>query len=64
MEGYVKIYRKMLDDKLICLDTEYWAVWCYLLLSATHKPYKSIFNGKEIILQPRTTYNWKGLYSQ
>ena len=51
-EGYVKIYRKMLDDEMICIDTEYWAIWCYLLLNATHTEYKSIFNGNEIILKP------------
>lgn len=35
--GFVKLYRKMLDNPVVCKDCDYFAVWCYLLLNATHK---------------------------
>ena len=56
--GFVKFYRKMLNDPILCKDTEYWTIWCYLLLSATHKEIRAYFKGEEIILKPRTTYYW------
>lgn len=35
--GFVKIHRKMLDNPVVCKDSDYFAVWGYLLLKATHK---------------------------
>ena len=50
--GYVKIYRKMLDNPVVCKDSDYLAVWIYLLLSAAHEGYQVIFKGEKITLKP------------
>lgn len=50
--GYIKLYRKLLDNPVVCKDTEHLAVWIYLLLNATHKKYKVMFEGKVIELYP------------
>ena len=52
MEGWVCLYRKILENPIICKDSDYFAVWCYLLLSATHKKTSALFKGKKIILLP------------
>lgn len=52
MEGYIKLYRRILDNPTICKDSEYYAVWSYLLLMATHKKQKAWFDGNEIMLKP------------
>lgn len=51
MEGWIKIHRKILDNPIICKDSDYLAVWIYLLLNATHKEIPALFKGKKIILQ-------------
>ena len=50
--GYVKLYRKLLDNPIICKDSDYFAVWIYLLLKATHKSIDSIFKNERIVLMP------------
>lgn len=52
MEGWVCLYRKILENPIICKDSDYFAVWCYLLLSATHKKTSALFKGEKIILLP------------
>ncbi len=52
MEGWVCLYRKILENPIICKDSDYFAVWCYLLLSATHKKTSALFKGKKIVLLP------------
>lgn len=52
MEGWVCLYRKILENPIICKDSDYFAVWCYLLLSATHKRKSALFKGKKITLLP------------
>lgn len=52
MEGWVCLYRKILENPIICKDSDYFAVWCYLLLSATHKKTSVLFKGKKIVLLP------------
>lgn len=52
MEGFVKLHRKILDNPIVCKDAEYFAVWIYLLLNATHKEIDMIFKGKRTTLQP------------
>lgn len=49
--GYVKIYRKLLDNPIICKDSDYFSVWIYLLLSATHTEYDTIFKNERITLK-------------
>lgn len=50
-EGWVKLYRKILDNPIVMKDCEYLGVWIYLLLNATHKEIPVIFNGKKKILK-------------
>lgn len=50
-EGYIKLYRQTLDNPVVCKDADYFAVWCYLLLSATHSEMEVMFNGKKITLK-------------
>ena len=52
MEGWIRKYRKELDNPVVCKDSEYYAVWNYLLLNATHKEIDAIFKGKKIRLKP------------
>ncbi len=52
MEGWIKIHRKMLDNPIICKDSDYLAVWIYLLLNATHKEIPALFKKEKIVLQP------------
>lgn len=51
MEGYIKVYRSILNNPVVCKDSEYFAVWCYLLLNATHKEKQVLFAGKKITLK-------------
>lgn len=50
-EGYIKLYRQILDNPIVCKDADYFAVWCYLLLSATHSEMEVMFNGKKNTLK-------------
>lgn len=51
-EGFIKLHRKILDNPIICKDSDYFSIWSYLLLNATHKEYQSLFKGEKIILKP------------
>ncbi len=50
-KGYIKIYRKMLDNPVIMKDSDHLAIFTYLLLNATFKEIKTIFDGNEILLK-------------
>jgi hypothetical protein len=52
MEGWVKLHRKILDNPIVCKDSDHIAVWVYLLLNATHKEQSKVFGGEKIMLQP------------
>ena len=52
MEGWISLHRKLLDNPIVCKDSDHMSVWMYLLLNATHKEYASVFMGKKIMLQP------------
>lgn len=51
MEGYIKLYRKLLENPIVMKDKDYLSIWIYLLLNATHKDYETVFNGKRITLK-------------
>lgn len=51
MEGYIKLYRKLLENPVIMKDGDYLSVWIYLLLNATHKEIPVVFKGEKIILK-------------
>jgi hypothetical protein len=49
--GYIKLWRKMMDNPLF-EKPAYFTVWVKMLLLATHKPIASYFNGAKITLKP------------
>lgn len=49
--GYIKLYRKALDSGLI-QHAKAWQLLSWLLLSVTHKPFKTTFNGVLFSLEP------------
>lgn len=51
VEGWIKIYRKTLDNPIVTKDGDYLAIWIYLLLNATHKEYDVLFGGKRTTLK-------------
>lgn len=51
-EGYIKLYRKVLDNPVAMKDTDHMAVWVWLLLEAKYKPQDAMFGGRKITLQP------------
>lgn len=52
MEGWISLYRKTLENPIVCKDGDYLSVWIYLLLNATHIKRDVFFEGKKIILEP------------
>ena len=52
MSGWIKLHRKMLDNPIVCKDSDHLAVWTYLLLNATHKEHPAVFGKEKITLQP------------
>jgi len=52
MDGWIRSYRKMFDNPVVCKDADHYAVWGYLLHYAAHEPYDVMFNGKRITLKP------------
>jgi len=51
VNGFIKYYRKILDNPIICKDSEHFAIWSYLLLNATHTEQEKMFNGQKITLK-------------
>ena len=52
MDGWVKVYRKMLENPVVWKTPEHVAVWVWLLLNATHNERATLFGGKKIVLKP------------
>lgn len=50
--GWIKLHRKILKNPVVCKDSDYMAVWMYLLLNATSKSMDIDFGGKVITLNP------------
>jgi len=49
--GWVKLHRRLLNHPRF-KDPNWVAVWVYLLLNATHRPYRVNFDGRLVELQP------------
>lgn len=52
MEGWIKLYRKVLDNPLFKNHGDRLAVWVWLLLNATHNGCDVMFAGERIRLKP------------
>ena len=50
--GWIKAYREWINDPIINKDPEYFSVWMFLQLTATHKSVTADFCGKTITLKP------------
>lgn len=50
-DGYVFLHRQLKDNPRF-KKPAWLSVWVYLLLSATHKPYRMTFDGRDVILEP------------
>lgn len=48
MEGYIKLHRSVLDNP-ICTKSEYFHLWCILLLLANHKDNEFIYRNEKMI---------------
>lgn len=51
-KGWISLHRKILNNLIVTKDSDYFSVWVYLLLKATHTEYDEHFNGKIITLVP------------
>ena len=51
MNGWIKLYRKIMENPIVAKDADHLAIWVYLLLNATHEAYPALFKGKKIVLQ-------------
>lgn len=51
MEGWICLHRKILENPVICKDSDYFSIFSYLLLSATHEERSVLFNNSTIILK-------------
>lgn len=51
-QGYIKLYRTIEDNPIVCKDNDHFRVWHYLLYNATHKSREVIFGKEKIILKP------------
>ena len=52
MNGWIKLYRKIMENPIVTKDADYLAIWVYLLLNATHDSYPALFKGERVILEP------------
>lgn len=50
--GWVKTHRKLLNNPVVCKDSDHMAVWFFLLLSAAHSEQTAMFGGEKITLLP------------
>ena len=50
-KGWIKLYRKILDNPLIGKSSDHLAIWIYLLLNASHEDTVVIFDGQEMTLK-------------
>lgn len=52
MNGWIKLYRKIMENPIVTKDADHLAIWVYLLLNATHDTYPALFKGERILLEP------------
>lgn len=50
--GWVKTHRKLLNNPVVCKDSDHMAVWFFLLLNAAHSEQTAMFGGEKITLLP------------
>ena len=50
--GYLKLYRKTLENPTVMKDADHLAIWMWLLMNAKFAPVDDWFGGERITLQP------------
>lgn len=63
-DGYIAIHRKILNNPIVCKDSDYLAIWIYLLLAATYKEQKILFKGEELTLRKGQLITGRKIISQ
>ena len=51
MIGYIKLHRKILQNPIVFKTSSHFTIWIYILLSATHKKYDTVFNNERFTLE-------------
>lgn len=51
MEGWIKSYRSVMDNPIVCKDADHYAVWGYIMHYAAHADTEAYFAGKRITLK-------------
>lgn len=51
MKGWIKLHRRLLTNPIIMKDSDHFALWVYILLSATHDNIDVIFKKKRTTLK-------------
>jgi len=51
-QGWIKLHRVILEHPTASKDADYFSVWIYLLLEATHKELETYFKGEKKTLKP------------
>ena len=49
--GWIKLYRRMLNNPIVMKDADHLAVWVYLLLKANHTEYDIFYSGQRRTLK-------------
>lgn len=52
MEGWIKSYRAVLENPIVCKDADHFAVWGYLLHNAAFVQEDTLYEGRRIKLNP------------
>lgn len=50
--GWIKLYRKTLDNPIVMKDGDHLAIWIYLLLHVVYQPEDRLFGSERITLEP------------
>ena len=51
-DGWIKMYRKVEKNPIVCKDNDYFRVWHHLLYNANHTPQSAIFKKQKIKVLP------------
>lgn len=51
-EGWIKCWRKVLENPIVMKSPDHFVIWHILLYNAEPKPKQSLFGGRPITLQP------------
>lgn len=50
-DGWIKLHNKILENPIICKDTEHLALWVWILLKANHADRDELFAGQRVTIK-------------